>query len=124
MRIARFSYKGTPRYAFVQTDKQDGKDYLVELSGYPLTGQQVEPTGQRYPLDDEDVRLLAPVIPSKIYGAAKNYRAHELWPPAWDPLWSQLPEPPGWFGPAPRRMRCLDQSDPLERLCWSGSGRG
>ena len=41
MRIARFSYKDTPRYAFVQTDKQDGKDYLVELSGYPLTGQQV-----------------------------------------------------------------------------------
>lgn len=76
MRIARFSYKDTPRYAFVQADEQDGKDYLVELSGYPLTGQQVEPTGKRYPLDDEDVRLLAPVIPSKIYGAAKNYRAH------------------------------------------------
>ena len=76
MRIARFSIGNTPRYAFVQEDKQDGKDYLVELSGYPLTGQQVEPTGKRYALDDENVRLLAPVIPSKIYGAAKNYRAH------------------------------------------------
>ena len=76
MRIARFSIGNTPRYAFVQEDKQDGKDYLVELSGYPLTGQQVEPTGKRYTLDDENVRLLAPVIPSKIYGAAKNYRAH------------------------------------------------
>ncbi|RBP99474.1 fumarylacetoacetate hydrolase family protein [Bifidobacterium xylocopae] len=75
MRIARFSINDTPHYAFVQRDANDGKDYLVELRGYPLAGQ-VEPTGQRYPLDADGVRLLAPVIPSKIYGLAFNYRAH------------------------------------------------
>lgn len=76
MRIARFSYDDMPRYAFVQTDEQDGKDYLVELDGYPLSGQQVQPTGKRYALDADGVRLLAPVIPSKVYGLARNYEAH------------------------------------------------
>lgn len=74
MRIARFSFNNVPRYAFVQNDKNDGNDYLVELDGHPLSGQQVQPTGQRYRLDAEGVRLLSPVIPSKIYGLAKNYR--------------------------------------------------
>ncbi|OZG48754.1 fumarylacetoacetate hydrolase family protein [Bombiscardovia coagulans] len=76
MRIARFSINNTPRYAFVQKDANDGKDYLIELDGYPLNGQQVQPTGQRYALDADGVRLLAPVIPSKIYGMAFNYRDH------------------------------------------------
>ncbi len=76
MRIARFLHNDVPQYAFVQTDKDDGKDYLVALDGYPLGGSQVSPTGERYALDDEGVRLLAPIIPSKIYGLAKNYEAH------------------------------------------------
>ena len=45
MRIARFTHNDVPQYAFVQTDKNDGKDYLVALNGYPLSGQAVEPTG-------------------------------------------------------------------------------
>ena len=57
-------------------DKNDGKDYLVALNGYPLSGQAVEPTGERYPVDGDGIRLLAPVIPSKVYGLAKNYEAH------------------------------------------------
>ena len=76
MRIARFSLNDKPRYAFVQKDVADGKDYLVELDGHPLLGGQVAPTGQRYALDADGVRLLAPVIPSKVYGLAKNYEAH------------------------------------------------
>ena len=76
MRIARFSLNDTPRYAFVQTDKTDGKDYLVELDGYPFGSNPVKPTGQRYALDADGIRLLAPVIPSKVYGLAKNYEAH------------------------------------------------
>lgn len=28
MRIARFTHNDVPQYAFVQTDKNDGKDYL------------------------------------------------------------------------------------------------
>ena len=77
MRIARFTKDDkTPQYAFVQKDEQDGKDYLVVLSGYPFGAQPVEPTGERFPLDTDGLRLLAPVIPSKIYGLAKNYEAH------------------------------------------------
>ena len=75
MRLARFSQDDTPRYAFVQTDEADGNDYLVVLDGYPLAGQ-VSPTGERIPLDADGVRLLSPVIPSKVYGLAKNYEAH------------------------------------------------
>ena len=54
----------------------DGKDYLIELDGHPLAGDQVKPTGTRYPVDGDGIRLLSPVIPSKVYGLAKNYEAH------------------------------------------------
>ena len=67
MRIARFSHDDVPQYAFVQYDEAEEKDYLVALDGYPLGGSRVNPTGER---------LLAPIIPSKIYGLAKNYEAH------------------------------------------------
>ena len=76
MRIARFSRNNTPGYAFVQKDEQDGEDYLVVLNGHPILGNQVAPTGERFKVDSEGVRLLSPVIPSKVYGLAKNYEAH------------------------------------------------
>ncbi|MCI1218950.1 MAG: fumarylacetoacetate hydrolase family protein [Bifidobacterium sp.] len=76
MRIARFSHNDVPQYAFVQRDNSDGRDYLVALDGFPLGAQPVQPTGKRYELDGEGIRLLAPVIPSKVYGLAKNYEAH------------------------------------------------
>ena len=76
MRLARFSLNDSPRYAFVQKDETDGKDYLIELDGHPLAGDQVKPTGARYPVDGDGIRLLSPVIPSKVYGLAKNYEAH------------------------------------------------
>ena len=76
MRIARFSLNDKPRYAFVQQDPADGKDYLIELDGYPFAAAPVKPTGERYALDADGLRLLAPVIPSKVYGLAKNYEAH------------------------------------------------
>ena len=64
MRLARFSLNDSPRYAFVQKDETDGKDYLIELDGHPLAGDQVKPTGARYPVDGDGIRLLSPVIPS------------------------------------------------------------
>jgi 2-keto-4-pentenoate hydratase/2-oxohepta-3-ene-1,7-dioic acid hydratase in catechol pathway len=76
MRIARFSHDDIPQYAFVQKDESDDKDYLIALAGFPFGSQPVEPTGDRYALDGEGIRLLSPVIPSKIYGLAKNYEAH------------------------------------------------
>ncbi|MCI1218903.1 fumarylacetoacetate hydrolase family protein [Bifidobacterium crudilactis] len=76
MRIARFLYNDRPQYAFVQHDDSDNRDYLIALDGYPLSAQAVKPTGERYAVDGEGIRLLAPVIPSKVYGLAKNYQAH------------------------------------------------
>ncbi|MBT1165533.1 fumarylacetoacetate hydrolase family protein [Bifidobacterium simiarum] len=76
MRIARFSVNDRPQYAFVQTDENDGKDYLVALDGFPLGAAEVKPTGERYAVDADGVRLLAPIIPSKVFGLAKNYQAH------------------------------------------------
>ena len=57
-------------------DETDGKDYLIELDGHPLAGDQVKPTGTRYPVDGDGIRLLSPVIPPKVYGLAKNYEAY------------------------------------------------
>ena len=74
MRIARFNHDDVVSYAFVQKDDNDGKDYLVELDGYPLGAQPVSPTGQRFAADGDGIRLLSPVIPSKVYGLAKNYK--------------------------------------------------
>ena len=74
MRIARFNHDDTVSYAFVQKDDNDSRDYLVELDGYPLGAQPVSPTGRRFAADGDGIRLLAPVIPSKVYGLAKNYK--------------------------------------------------
>ena len=60
MRLARFSLNDSPRYAFVQKDETDGKDYLIELDGHPLAGDQVKPTGTRYPVDGDGIGLSTP----------------------------------------------------------------
>ena len=74
MRLARFSHDDSVSYAFVQKDANDRKDYLVELTGYPFGPNPVEPTGRRFAVEGEGIRLLAPIIPSKVYGLAKNYQ--------------------------------------------------
>ncbi len=74
MRIARFTTGQDPRYAMVEGDP--GAEELVVLSGDPMfvPGQ---PTGERVPLDSDNVRLLAPIIPrSKAVCLGKNYEAH------------------------------------------------
>ncbi|MEN0129244.1 MAG: fumarylacetoacetate hydrolase family protein [Brevundimonas sp.] len=74
MRIARFSTGNDPRYALVDGDP--GREELVVLTGDPLY-MPVQPTGERIRLDQDDVRLLAPVIPrSKVIGVGRNYAAH------------------------------------------------
>lgn len=88
MRIARFTNGGDPRYAIV--DGESGKEVLHVLTGDPmyLPGQ---PTGETIPLDSDDVRLLAPVIPrSKIVCLGKNYEAHAKEVPHRGPA-SELP---------------------------------
>src|SRR6476469_373521 len=74
MRIARFTTGGDPRYALV--DGAPGSEELVVITGDPLY-TPVQPTGEQIRLDDDSVRLLAPVIPrSKVIGVGRNYAAH------------------------------------------------
>jgi 2-keto-4-pentenoate hydratase/2-oxohepta-3-ene-1,7-dioic acid hydratase in catechol pathway len=85
MRIARFAVDDDVRYGVVddgETAGEPGEDGLgvAEMSGHPfgLGGQDVKLTGARYPV--ADVRLLAPVLPSKVVAIGRNYveHAHEL----------------------------------------------
>ncbi len=74
MRIARFTSGGDPRFALVEG--QPGSEELVVVTGDPLY-MPTQPTGERVPLADDGVRLLAPVIPrSKIVGVGRNYADH------------------------------------------------
>jgi 2-keto-4-pentenoate hydratase/2-oxohepta-3-ene-1,7-dioic acid hydratase in catechol pathway len=74
MRIARFTTGDDPRYAIVEGDP--GAEELVVLTGDPMYVPG-KPTGERIPLGQEGLRLLAPVIPrSKAVCLGKNYVGH------------------------------------------------
>jgi 2-keto-4-pentenoate hydratase/2-oxohepta-3-ene-1,7-dioic acid hydratase in catechol pathway len=70
MRIARYSYEGEVRYGVVEGTE------VLELPGHPFAaaGQALTTTGTVHDLDA--VRLLAPVIPSKVVGIGRNYADH------------------------------------------------
>jgi 2-keto-4-pentenoate hydratase/2-oxohepta-3-ene-1,7-dioic acid hydratase in catechol pathway len=73
--IARFAHGDTVSYGLV--DRLDGVTPTEESVILPITGHPVdipEPTGEVLPL--ADVRLLAPIIPSKIVAVGRNYAAH------------------------------------------------
>ena len=87
MRIARFAHGGDVGYGIVEDAAQDGAagtvtgadaDGLVvaELLGHPfgIGDEAIRLTGSRYPL--ADVRLLAPVLPSKVVAIGRNYADH------------------------------------------------
>jgi 2-keto-4-pentenoate hydratase/2-oxohepta-3-ene-1,7-dioic acid hydratase in catechol pathway len=93
MRIARFAFGGEVRYGVVDGGTVDGgvvaggvvaggaaggesaELEVAELAGHPFgAADAIRYTGARYPL--ADVRLLAPVLPSKIVAIGKNYAAH------------------------------------------------
>ena len=86
MRIARFARGGEVGYGIVEDAAPDGAsagtvpdpDELVvaELLGHPfgIGDESVRLTGSRYPL--ADVRLLAPVLPSKVVAIGRNYADH------------------------------------------------
>jgi len=74
VRIARFTTGQDPRYAVVEGEP--GAEELVVITGDPIY-TPIQPTGERRRLDDDGVRLLAPVIPrSKIIGVGRNYADH------------------------------------------------
>ncbi|MGH3274056.1 MAG: fumarylacetoacetate hydrolase family protein [Streptosporangiaceae bacterium] len=86
MRIARFTFGGEVRYGVVDNDPRaggvgagaappDGELHVAELAGHPFgAADAIRFTGARFPL--ADVRLLAPVLPSKVVAIGKNYAAH------------------------------------------------
>jgi len=94
VRIARFAIGGEVAYGVVEEDQGDGasptpgKDspgmtggpdrplVIAELHGHPFGTDPagVRYTGRRFPL--ADVRLLAPVLPSKVVAVGQNYADH------------------------------------------------
>ena len=70
MRIARFSVDGTPAFGVVEGDP--GQEQVTVIDGHPFGA--VELTSIRFPLGD--VRLVAPVLPSKVIGIGRNYADH------------------------------------------------
>jgi len=80
LRIARFAVGDEVADGVVGvargTGAPEGEDIVAELAGHPLdTGKQgPRLTGTTYPLTD--VRLLAPIVPSKVVAVGKNYADH------------------------------------------------
>ncbi|MBV9293697.1 MAG: fumarylacetoacetate hydrolase family protein [Frankiales bacterium] len=66
MRIARYSHDGEVAFGIVEGDE------LAELAGHPFG--PVSFTGVRHRVDA--VRLLAPVLPSKVVAVGRNYAEH------------------------------------------------
>ena len=85
MRIARYSHEGRVRYGVVEGNE------VLELPGHPFStaGEALTTTGVVHELDA--VRLLAPVIPSKVIGIGKNYADHAA------EMGGQAPEQPLMF---------------------------
>jgi 2-keto-4-pentenoate hydratase/2-oxohepta-3-ene-1,7-dioic acid hydratase in catechol pathway len=87
VRIARFAHGGDVGYGIVEDAAQDGAArtvtgadadglVVVELLGHPfgIGDEAIRLAGVRYPL--ADVRLLAPVLPSKVVAIGRNYADH------------------------------------------------
>jgi 2-keto-4-pentenoate hydratase/2-oxohepta-3-ene-1,7-dioic acid hydratase in catechol pathway len=73
VRIARFSYQGDVSFGVVDGPGEDPADLVVGLAtGHPFAPLQL--TGETLPLTQ--VRLLAPVLPSKVVCIGKNYADH------------------------------------------------
>lgn len=73
MRIARVATGDDVGFGLVDTDSDSGEEFVARLSGHPLLGD-IKLTGERAKLSD--VRLLSPVLPTKVVGIGKNYAEH------------------------------------------------
>ncbi|CAM2858299.1 fumarylacetoacetate hydrolase family protein [Corynebacterium jeikeium] len=73
MRIARIAHPEGMAFAIVEGGEPDGTGAtLREIAGHPFG--QPEFTGKSWPI--EDVRLLAPILPSKVIAVGRNYADH------------------------------------------------
>jgi len=90
VKIARFEYRGNIGYGLVDP----GKGEIRDLEGPPFEG--IRETGSVRPLTD--VRLLAPVVPSKIVAIGLIYKDHAR------ELRMTIPEEPQIFLKAPSAL--------------------
>jgi len=73
VRIARFSHSGDVAFGVVEGPGEDPADLVVAVAtGHPFAPLQL--TGESLPLSS--VKLLAPVLPSKVVCIGKNYADH------------------------------------------------
>jgi 2-keto-4-pentenoate hydratase/2-oxohepta-3-ene-1,7-dioic acid hydratase in catechol pathway len=89
VRIARFAAGNEVRYGVVDGDAASGTESrngagangaalaVAEMSGHPFgPAAEIALTGVRHPV--ADVRLLAPVLPSKVVAIGRNYVEHAM----------------------------------------------
>ncbi len=74
MRIARFAHDKGMSFGVVEGDPASGPEGLTvaEIEGHPFG--QLRFTGQRWAL--ADIRLLSPILPSKVVCVGRNYAEH------------------------------------------------
>jgi 2-keto-4-pentenoate hydratase/2-oxohepta-3-ene-1,7-dioic acid hydratase in catechol pathway len=70
VRIVRFVHPGGPAFGVLSDD--EGAPQVAEIEGHPFGA--LTPTGALWPL--ADVRLLSPILPSKVVGIGRNYASH------------------------------------------------
>ena len=75
MRYCRFQTKEGPQYGEIQS--QNGKDVITRLLNAPPEDKACVVSSRTIkPVAMEDVKLLAPALPSKIVCVGRNYRDH------------------------------------------------
>jgi 2-keto-4-pentenoate hydratase/2-oxohepta-3-ene-1,7-dioic acid hydratase in catechol pathway len=74
MRIARFAHGGGMSFGVVEGGPEAGAEALTvaQIEGHPFG--EIRFTGERWAL--ADVRLLSPILPSKVVGIGRNYAEH------------------------------------------------
>jgi 2-keto-4-pentenoate hydratase/2-oxohepta-3-ene-1,7-dioic acid hydratase in catechol pathway len=74
VRIARFVHSGGMSFGAVEGESANGSDGLTvaEIDGHPFGSLTF--TGQRWAL--ADIRLLSPILPSKVVCVGRNYADH------------------------------------------------
>ncbi|MEC3973782.1 fumarylacetoacetate hydrolase family protein [Amycolatopsis sp. H20-H5] len=70
MRLARIAHPGGVAFASVEGEGEDTQ--VLEIAEHPFGNPNF--TGKRWPL--ADVRVLAPILPSKIIAIGRNYAKH------------------------------------------------
>jgi 2-keto-4-pentenoate hydratase/2-oxohepta-3-ene-1,7-dioic acid hydratase in catechol pathway len=82
VRIARYSFDGDVSFGVVESD--EGAGQVAQIAGHPFG--EIQFTGQRVEL--AAIKLLAPVLPSKVVAIGRNYAEHA------SELGNEVPERP------------------------------